>query len=292
MSNQPFVYHKIVAGVRMRTGIHPAMLRAIGLARTCKGEVAVVHAMEKSEITAPALEVARRHFDELRVTYPEVTSTCLKTGSIWNAMLETARGTEAGLIAISTHTHSQLSALLNTSSSDHLLHHADRDVLVTRTERYNANQVPENYRNILLITDLQDNHRHIAERAIAIATNQGAHLSLLHVVDRYPVDRENEDIAHEDQDPIIHQKRIRCERLGKFAQEFGLPHTSCEVVVTSDAAHNIMPSYAQTKGADLIVIGAHKPTTLDLLLGSIADKVVHYSPCDVLVVHIGPYANA
>jgi len=291
MPNQSFVYRKIVAGVRMCAGIRPAMLRAVSLARTCGGEVAVVHAMEETGITAPALDAVHCRFEELRITYPEVTSTHLKTGSIWNAMLETARDTSADLITISTHTHSQLSALLGTSSSDSLLHHADRDVVVTRTERYTADQVSENYRHVLLVTDLQDNHRHIAERAVALAGNQGARLSLLHVVDHYPVDRENEDIAPEDEDPIVHTKRARCERLGKFAQDLGLPHTSCEVLLTNEAVQNIVPSYAQTKDVDLIVLGAHKPTTLDLLLGSIADKVVHHSPCDVLVVHIGPYAK-
>ena len=285
MSEKASIYHKIMAAVRMRVGIHPAMLRAVGLARSLGGEVALVHAMEKMETVAPTPEMAHRRFEELKATYPQITSTHLEMGPPWNVIVATARQANADLVAISTHTHSQLAALVGTYS-DQVLHHADRDVLVTRTERYTADQVPGNYRHILLAVDLQENHRTIAERAVALADHQGAHLSLLHVVDHYPALRDNNDIYREDVDPFSRQKHIKGERLASLAQSLGAVNATLEVLVTSEAAHHAIPPYAKEKGVDLIVIGAHKPSTLDRLLGSIADHVVHHAPCDVLVVHI------
>ncbi len=285
MGEASFIYHKIVAALRARPGIHPAMLRAVGLARSLAGEVTLVHAMEREETIAPAPDVVHQRFKELKAIYPKITSISLETGSIWNVIVETARKTHADLVAISTHMHSQFAALVGTYS-DQVLHHADRDVLVTRTERYTVDQVPENYRNILLAVDLQENHTTIAQRAIALAKNQGARLSLLHVVDHYPSLRDNDDVLREDVDPIAHQREVKGARLAQFARDMGVGDATQEVVVTSDAAHHAIPAYAKAKGVDLVVIGAHKPTTMDWLLGSIADNVVHHAPCDVLVVHI------
>ena len=43
-------------------------------------------------------------------------------------------------------------------------------------------------------------------------------------------------------------------------------------------------AYADKVGADLIVIGSHKPGVADYLLGSNASRVVRHAPCSVFVV--------
>ena len=59
-----------------------------------------------------------------------------------------------------------------------------------------------------------------------------------------------------------------------------------EMAETSSAssAHEII-KYAKEKGVDLIVVGTKgKSGMRKALLGSVASKVVAYSPCSVLVV--------
>jgi len=43
---------------------------------------------------------------------------------------------------------------------------------------------------------------------------------------------------------------------------------------------------AQENGVDLIVVGSHGRHGLALLLGSTANGVLHYAPCDVLAVRL------
>jgi nucleotide-binding universal stress UspA family protein len=43
-------------------------------------------------------------------------------------------------------------------------------------------------------------------------------------------------------------------------------------------------AHAETLGADLIVIGSHKPNVADYLLGSTASRVVRHAHCSVYVV--------
>ena len=54
--------------------------------------------------------------------------------------------------------------------------------------------------------------------------------------------------------------------------------------ITGRAAPEIV-AYAKKTGADLIVMGTHGRSGFQhALLGSVAERVVHHSPCPVLVV--------
>jgi universal stress protein A len=288
MTSQSVDYRKIVAGIAMRTRIHPPMLRAVSLARSSGGEVALVHAVEKEgqEAESAVIEDASGRCAELKDRYPEITAACVKSGSSWSAILETARGSDADLIVISSHVHSWLAARLG-RPSNHVLHHAVCDVLVARTERYTEDLIPENYAHVLLATDLRLEHHVVAERAAGFARRQGAKLSLLHVVEHFPVDRENEDIAPEDVDPETHQKKVRGERLARLAEDIGEPDVPRTVVVTPDSARSAIAEHAQRTSPDLIVIGSRKSTGLTMLLGTTGDYLVNHGPCDVLAVHVG-----
>jgi nucleotide-binding universal stress UspA family protein len=58
-----------------------------------------------------------------------------------------------------------------------------------------------------------------------------------------------------------------------------------EMVETSVSAADEIIRYAQEKGVDLIVVGTKGRSGMSkALLGSVASKVVTYSPCSVLVV--------
>lgn len=49
-------------------------------------------------------------------------------------------------------------------------------------------------------------------------------------------------------------------------------------------AYQEILAYAEKIGADLIVIGSHKPNVADYLLGSTASRVVRHARCSVYVV--------
>ena len=68
----------------------------------------------------------------------------------------------------------------------------------------------KSYKNILCATDFSDFCTVAAERAAELARFYDARLTLLHVVEHFPVDRSNTDIAPEDVDPVrYHLEKAR-----------------------------------------------------------------------------------
>jgi len=59
---------------------------------------------------------------------------------------------------------------------------------------------------------------------------------------------------------------------------------AAETDVRSGHAATTILAVAEEKGADLIIVGSHRPGLQDYLLGSTAARVVRHSDCSVLVV--------
>lgn len=75
------------------------------------------------------------------------------------------------------------------------------------------------------------------------------------------------------------------------------------IVETSDAPAETITAYARTSGIDLIVMGTHGRSAMaQILMGSVAERVVRTAPCPVLTVRhpehdfvmpdVGPQATA
>lgn len=283
MNTHSVAYKTILAGVALQAKGHPAVLRAVDFARHHSGQVFLVHATEAAD--GSAVEEAEYRLRALQARYPEIISGFeLIRDRTWVAINEVAAARQAELIVIGSHVHGQLTALLG-ATSDQVLHHAQRDVLVVRSQAYDENHPPAGYARILAVTCL-DEHTppSVCTRAAALAQAYGAELTLLHVLAHYPTDRENDDITPENQDPVSYQKRLKGNRLAQIAESLGWPDAGQEVIVTSDSAQNAIPAYAQAQDVDLLVLGPGESSGMDKLLGSVADGVIHQAPCDVLVV--------
>lgn len=63
-----------------------------------------------------------------------------------------------------------------------------------------------------------------------------------------------------------------------------LDHSDIEAVVLSGRVGQTIVEYAKEIGADLIVMGSHKPGLVDYFLGSTASRVVRHAPCSVHVL--------
>jgi nucleotide-binding universal stress UspA family protein len=76
------------------------------------------------------------------------------------------------------------------------------------------------------------------------------------------------------------QESLAAER--ERVQAAGVP---CETVALSGKAAPEIVAHAKATGADLIVMGRHGRSGFEhALLGSVAERVVHHTPCPVLVV--------
>ena len=139
------------------------------------------------------------------------------------------------------------------------------------------------YRKILLVVDLTDDSATIGQRAIAVARDTGAAISLLHVVEYVPVEPMGETLlpAVQIEEELVARAR---ERLAELARQLGL-HDAPQQVATGNIKAEIVRA-AEEQGTDLIVLGCRERHGLSILVNFTEDTVLHAAPCDVLAVRL------
>lgn len=141
-------------------------------------------------------------------------------------------------------------------------------------------------RRILAPTDLSDNSLPAVRYAAELADKFAAELVLLHVVQDavlvLPDAVMPTPVAGPDLNEMVASARTS---LANVVTEQNLSrfHPTCEVRIGAPAAE--IDAAAKELKADLICVSTHGRTGLaHLLLGSVAEKIVRYAPCPVLVV--------
>lgn len=80
------------------------------------------------------------------------------------------------------------------------------------------------------------------------------------------------------------------EALDKLVTKISGIRVEHEVLVGNPAAEIV--AYAEESGCDVIVLGSHATHGVNLLLGSVANAVLHKAKCDVLTVRVSDDENA
>lgn len=138
------------------------------------------------------------------------------------------------------------------------------------------------YKTLLVPIDIAevDTARPALERAVALAQASNGTVRLIHVRSLMPV-------AYMEFVPAtfdIDQQRDAETRLAEIAASVPLPAEKVSATVRMGAIYNEILEEAETTGADLIVVGSHRPTMATYLLGSNAATIVRHATCSVLVV--------
>ena len=141
-----------------------------------------------------------------------------------------------------------------------------------------------NIKTIVCAFDGSDQAMKAAEFAADLAKRLDASLSLIYVVEPYapPVDLPGISFVDYIEPHRKSAQRLIGDAAVSLADKTGVT-ASTEVRVGSPA--NEVVQYAADRGADLIVCGSHgRGAVKRLLLGSVADRIVHLSNVPVLVV--------
>ncbi|RJS61350.1 universal stress protein [Bacillus sp. PK3_68] len=138
------------------------------------------------------------------------------------------------------------------------------------------------YENILVAVDGSKGAQRAFAKALDMAVNQKARLTIVHVVDAtvfLPVEQ-YKDIITAGSEEYGRELLDRCE---KKAKEFGVENVRTALEFGSPKGQ--IPGVVATKyEADLIVVGATGLNALErFLLGSVSEAVIRYAPCDVLI---------
>ena len=139
------------------------------------------------------------------------------------------------------------------------------------------------YQKILLVVDLTEDSATIGRRALAVAKDSGARISLLHVVEYVPVEPMGETLlpAVQIEEELVARAR---ERLAELAAQLGLANAPRQVATGNIKAEIVRA--AEDQGADLIVLGCRERHGISILVNFTEDTVLHAAPCDVLAVRL------
>lgn len=138
------------------------------------------------------------------------------------------------------------------------------------------------YKTILVPVDLAEveTSRPALDRAASLAESAGGSIRLIYVRSLLPVTyMEFMPPAFEAEQQDDAEKR-----LAEVAATIPLPADRVSAVVRLGTVYNEVLQEAETTGADLIVVGSHRPTMATYLLGSNAATIVRHAKCSVLVV--------
>ena len=139
------------------------------------------------------------------------------------------------------------------------------------------------YKHLLFATDFSPEAEHAEARAVSLAQQYGAELSLIHVIDYYPANQLDGGLSLV---PDLEQKIDENAREELQDCVARIPLALRQTYIGSGSAKREITQYAEDIGADLIIIGSHGRHGLGLLLGSTATGVLHSAKCDVLAVRV------
>ncbi len=138
------------------------------------------------------------------------------------------------------------------------------------------------FRTILVPVDLAEPDIAVKaiKAAVSLAENSGGALRLVNVQQLLPATYM--DYAPADFD--LKQQEWAQGEMKSMAAKVPLPESRVSSVVRMGGIYPEILAEAEEWGADLIVIGSHRPAMSTYLLGSNAKTVVRHAKCSVLVV--------
>lgn len=137
-------------------------------------------------------------------------------------------------------------------------------------------------KKILVAIDLEDDAlmAKMLQTAGEFAGLHDAEISLVHVAANLPSDVR----THLPEDFEKHMTEEVAQKLNKMVASLELSSGKVHVTVRIGRVYRKILEEAEELGADLIIIGRHRPDVADYLLGSNAARVVRHATCSVYVV--------
>ncbi len=137
------------------------------------------------------------------------------------------------------------------------------------------------YTNVLVPIDLSHAERFpgMFESARSLAEDRKAQITLLHVFAEVP------GYVVAQIPPQYHESYAKDaeKSLKDLVSKYDLKGDVKVLVKDGHVANTILQTAKET-GADLIVVGSHKPGPSDYLIGSVAGRIVRHASCSVVVV--------
>jgi len=213
------------------------------------------------------------------------------SGTPFEEICKVADEMGADLIVLPTRGHSGLKRIALGSTAERVVRHARCPVLIPRGKKFKAAVAGGepagkfSLRQVFVPVDFSECSLAGVKYAARLAKRFGARLHLFHAVFPYvqmiAVDRMGGDLR-----PLLESAQANAEEaMQKLQQSVSLRGVSCETEVRAGAAIEEICAASGRDNVDLVVTSTHGRTGFShALIGSVAEHVVRYAECPVLVV--------
>lgn len=284
-----------------------ALEQAVAIARWYGSEITALHVFGIS-VTAPALTAdggiialdrtslmagfQRELQKDLEAFVAPVASAGVQIrqsvveGEIVRTIVAQATSLSADLVVIGTHGRSGFERLLLGSVAERVLRKAPCPVL---TVPRRAPDTKLRFKHILCPVDFSDSSRDALRYALSLAQESDARLVVAHVVELLSDGEIREYRMFTDPGYRANIERAAREQIAAAIPDAARRFCAIDEVVVIGRAYKEILRLAETREADLIVIGVHGRGAADLMLfGSTTQHVVRQAICPVLTLrHVG-----
>jgi nucleotide-binding universal stress UspA family protein len=217
-------------------------------------------------------EKALLEAEEIAKTERALIKTVCEEGEIHERIVDLADAENCDLIVLGRKGMSGLERVLVGSVAARVIGHSRRDVLVVPRE------TAVGWERILFATDGSKFSEAAASKVIDFAKSYGSEVKVLSVVEVTEEFMARAPGALED---LVTKAKAFVEDVKTKAVAEGL---KAEGIVREGEAYKVITDIAGKEKVGLIIMGSHGRTGLKrLLMGSVTEKVIGYSPCPVLI---------
>ena len=279
--------------------------RALAVARSYNGEVAVMHVLQLPA-HLPALAYAPAGPGPLGFEVPDrahisseltrflgleqasdvpIHQEIVEAGAVHKEILVQASRMSADLIVMGTHGRSGIDHLLLGSVAEKTLRTSRVPVLTVPPAAPERAAPGMPFRSILCAVDFSQDSARALSYAGSLAQHTGGRLTIMHVVETMLVGYDprggNFDIEGLSKATVA----LARTQLQEYAATVKGSTSSIESVLGEGKPYRDILQEAEQRGADLIVVGVHGRSALDrLVFGSTADHLVRRATCPILTV--------
>jgi nucleotide-binding universal stress UspA family protein len=205
----------------------------------------------------------------------------VQDGLVTDMILSLAEAETVNLIVMGTHGLRGVDRLMLGSVTERVLRRAHCPVLAVRKPAHHVSSSvrdpePVHLRKIVLCSDFSDHAHRASEYAVSMAKQYGAEVTLLHVLEHFPISTDVENVTMEALE-LLDQTVPSDQRRG------------CKIssVVRIGKPYQQIIQFALETEADLVTMGVRGRGALDTaLFGSTTYRVLQLGSCPVLAVHI------
>jgi nucleotide-binding universal stress UspA family protein len=214
------------------------------------------------------------HFLDSAPVREVVREGVLEQGDLWSVLDDVIRRHSIDLIVLGSHGRHGLKKLVLGSSAEQVFRRAPCPVMTIGPDAMGHGQEQAAFRQIVFATDFSKGSLSALPYALSLAEENQAQLTLAHLIPLVPMQ---------------HQEEVRSsalKRLHELVPSDAEDWCRIECVVSFEFPAEGILSLAETRNADLIVMGVHAtaPRSSSHLPWAIAYEVVCHAKCPVLTV--------